>query len=250
MAREIMSGARKYRAQNQLQRAGSAIIESLEERQMLTLTIDVRAADGSKSIQVSNVGQVVNLEVFAEITDPQNLPTEDGVQDVDGSFLSTNVGPGPVSGDLAAAVVSPFDANGSQDGTSQDLNSDGNLDVGSNDNSTVDNFFFARSGGIETSGSGTIVGNALEFEIGTLTYTVTSLNFGGEVDINYRTRNDLPTEADAVWREDNQGISDLNGDSNGIGVIADGAPFVVTDPAVTPPPTAVNDSASTILNTP
>jgi uncharacterized repeat protein (TIGR03803 family) len=203
-----------------------AIAELLEERQLLTLTIDVRAADGSKSIQLSSIGQVVNLQVWAEITDPQNQPTEDGLQEVDGSFLSTNVGPGPVAGNLAATLVSPFNALSSQNGTSQDLNADGNLDVGSNNNASVVNFFFARSQLPETSSSGTIVGNALEFEIGTLTYTATHLNFGGEADINFRSRADLPTESDAVWREDNQGISDLSGG----GVIADGTPFVITAP--------------------
>lgn len=242
-----MSGEIKHRARRSLQRAGSAIIESLEERQLLTLTIQVTGSggpSGSNSLQVTNVGQVVSLQVWAEITDPQTLPTEDGVEDIVGSFLSTGVGPGPVAGNLASEVMSPFDANGSQNGTSVDLNGDGNLDVGSNDNDNADGFFFARSDGMETSGSGTISGDALEFEIGTLTYTVTSLNFGGETDINFRPRGVESEGFAAVWREDGNGLNDTTG------TFTAGAPFVVTDPAVTPPPTAVNDSASTILNTP
>jgi Bacterial Ig domain len=246
-----MSGARKRRAYRSLQSASRAMIESLEERQMLTLTVDVTGAGGpgNSSAQVSFVGQVLNLQIWAVITDPQNLPSEDGVQDVDGSILGTNVGPGPVAGNLAAAILSPFDSNGSQNGTSQDLNGDGNLDVGSNNGAVIDNFFFARSGGVETATNQNIVGDAAEFEIGTLTYTVTNVNFGGETDINFRFRDAAAagvSEADGVWREDNQGISDFGSD----GVVASGAPFVVTSPGNEPDPTAVNDSASTNLNTP
>ena len=76
---------------------------------MLTLTVDVRAADGSKSLQLTNIGQVVNLQVWAEITDPQNQPTQDGVQDIGGSFLSTNVGPGPVAGRVTPQSAAPAD---------------------------------------------------------------------------------------------------------------------------------------------
>jgi hypothetical protein len=214
-----MNQERMRRTQRRVPHNRSAMIEALEERQLLTLTIDVRSPSGGKSAQVTSIGQVVNLQVWADITDPQTLPSEDGLQDVDGSFLSTNIGSGPVAGNLAATLVSPFNSAGSQNGTSQDLNGDGNLDVGSNNNSTVLNFFLSRSMNLETSANGTIVGNALEFEIGTLTYTVTSLNLNGEVDINFRPRNDLPTEPAAVWKEDNLGISDLTD-----GVIAEGAP--------------------------
>jgi len=248
-----MSGVRKHRAQRRLQQAGSAIVESLEERQLMTLTIDVTEGGapgmgGTSSTQVASVGQVVSLEVWAVITDPKNLPSEDGLNDAVGSFLSTAVGTNPVAGNLAAAVVSPFDANGSQDGTSQDLNGDGNLDVGSNDDANAEGFFFARSSGEETASGGVIVGNALELQIGTLTYTVTSLNFGTETDINFRPRGSESGGYAAVWVED--GPPPNGGLNNTTGTFTAGAPFVVTDPAVTPAPTAVNDSATTTLNTP
>ncbi len=243
-----MSGERKRRSHNSLQRAGRPIIESLEQRQLMSLTIDVTGAGGpggNNTAQVSFPGQVLNLQVWAVITDPQNLPSESGVQDVDGSFLATNVGPGPVAGNLtAAAVISPFDANGSQNGTSQDLNGDGNLDIGSNDNSTVDNFFFARSGGMQTASPSNVVGNTAQFQIGTLTYTVTSLNFGGEEDINFRPRQIVNSINAAVWREDDQAENDAIGDFTG------GTPFVITSPGANPPPIAVDDTANTSLNTP
>ena len=193
------------------------------------------------------MGQVVNLQAWAVITDPQNLPSEDSIHDVVGSFLGTGVGPGPVAGDLAAAVTADFSASGSQNGTPQDLNGDGNIDVGSNvPNSvplSVTDYFFARSSGNETSSDGTIVGNALEFEIGTLTYTVTNVNLGGETDIAFfffmlifGQRRDLG--------KDNQP------EDNTVGTFVGGAPFVVTDPAAQPPPIIVDDTASTVLNAP
>src|SRR5271155_2694622 len=118
--RKTMSGERKRRAQRRLPSGRPAIIEPLEERRLLTLTIDVTGSGGpgsTSAAQVSFVGQVLNLQVWAVITDPQNLPSEDGVEGVGGSFLSTGVGPGPVDGNLAAAVISPFDADASQNGT-------------------------------------------------------------------------------------------------------------------------------------
>ena len=58
-----MSQERMRRVQRRLPCGRSAMIESLEERQLLTLTIDVRTPSGGKSIQVTSVGQVVLRQV-------------------------------------------------------------------------------------------------------------------------------------------------------------------------------------------
>jgi hypothetical protein len=183
--------------------------ERLEERQLLTLIIDVRATDGSKLVVASAVGQVVNLQVWAEVTDPQNDPADDGFQGAFSSFLSTGVGPAtPIDGNLSATLLTQFTANGSSSGISQDLNGDGNLDVGSNTPTSATGFLDARSGSaLGDTSPGAVIGavgtqGALEFEIATLTYTVTSLASGGETDINSRPRSIEPGSDAGTWFED------------------------------------------------
>jgi hypothetical protein len=228
--------------------------EALEERRLMTLTIQVEAAGGGTSATVTSVGQVINLEVIAKITDPNGTPSQDGLQDVNGDFLSTAVDGHAIDGNLAAANVAPFTANGSAPGTQQALpGSNGNLDVGINfvGATTTQGLFFARSGSVQgaSSQAATIVGNTLEFEIATLTYTVTNLQEGGATDINFAIYNnpddDTSSSSSAGWVEDGQTEYQAVG-----GVVDSGTPFVVSDAALIPAPTAVNSSFTVTRNTP
>lgn len=204
----------------------------------MSLAVEVRAADGlSHSATVSAVGEVLNLQIWATISGANHVAAQDGLQDLGGSFVGDGVGPGPVAGDLAGFGLAPFNANGSQAGTQQDLNGDGNVDVGSNDDSQLTGFFFARSGSLET--SGTVVSGNLSFQVGTLTYTVSNLNLGGEVDITFAPW--MPPVSAlgfaAVWREDNQPRDNTNG------VFTGGTPFIITAPSAQPTgPNAVDDA--------
>jgi Bacterial Ig domain len=223
-----------------------AFFESLEERQLLSLTVDVRAADDvSKSATVAAVGETLNLDVWATITGKNANPAQDALQDVFGSFLSTGVTTGDVAGNLVATNAAPFGSTGAQPGVSQDLNGDGNKDVGSNDttSSSAGGYFFSHSGSLEFEAAGTAVGGSLEFKIATLTYTVTNLNQGGETDITFRPRAGTGTFVGAVWDEDGTFANNLNNTVQG------GAPFKISDPAIAPAPTAVNDSYEGVKNT-
>jgi hypothetical protein len=231
-------------------RISKAVCETLEERQLMSLTIEVRDSGGGTSATVTSVGQVINLQVLALVTDANNTPSEDGFEDCTGSFLSTAVDGHAIAGNLdCTANVAPFNANGAFVGTVQDLNGDGNLDVGSNvtaaSNQSTASYFFARASPLQTSASpyATIVGNALEFQIATLTYTVTSLNEGGTTDINFRPFVAGIPEA-AGWTEGGAERDNVNG------VFQAGAPYVVSDPAIIPAPVAVNSSFSVVRNTP
>ena len=220
--------------------------EPLENRQMLSLTVDVRATDGSKIVDVSSVGQVVTLGIWATVTGKNGNPTQDTLQDVFGSFLSSETGPASIDGNLAAVNLPVFTANGSQPGDIQDLNGDGNLDVGSNSVNTPRNEYFdARSGSPtgSTSGNAIVVGGSVEFEIGLLKYTVTSLNQGGETDISFRPE-PVSITLGAVWSEDNTG---KNGQT---GIYQAGAPLVLTDPAIAAAPVAVSATVDALKSTP
>ncbi len=212
------------------QRATACVIETLEERQLLSLTIDVRLAGGGKAINVTSVGQVVNLQVWAVVTGSN--PATTGFQEVIGSFLSSSTAPGSVLGNMTGTPISPFTDLSAQTGESQDLDGDGDLDLGSNDTSTSDNYFFARDGGMDFNGVAGTGTNS--FEIGTLSFTVTSLVFGQSTNINFLAKTGPNFLPDAIWKEDGNPLNDTP--SVG-GILQSGAPVVVTSNAAPPVPT-------------
>ena len=208
-----------------------AALEPLENRQMMSLTVSLEVASThAKSAAVTSVGQVVNLNVIATVTGSTG-GANDGLQSLAGSFLGTATnGTNSVGGTLDNATPTiDYTANGAQIATSQDLNNDGYKDAGSNNNSDIAGFFNARAGGIVQ--DGTVSGNSQIFVVGTLTYTVTKLNYGQPTDINFRLRNGLPAGAfDAVWLEDGNGKNDQSGS------VLVGSPVVINDPNLSVPP--------------
>src|SRR5207247_4272751 len=110
--------------------------------------------------------------------------TNDAFQWAHGSFLSSDVGGGAAGGDITASLEPTFNATASQGGTQADLDNDGDLDVGSNDNSNPDNFFVARADGMQ----GGSAPAPAEWRIGTWSFTVISQKGGGRTNINFRPR--------------------------------------------------------------
>jgi hypothetical protein len=214
------------------------MVEALENRQLLSLTIDVRASDGTNAVTVNSPG-VVNLQVWAVIQGPTD-PSLAGIQDLNGEFLGTNVGFGPVAGDLAAQNIAPFNAAGAATGTSQDLNGDGNKDVGGISSKNGAGWFFARSASMTT--------GAFQFEIATLTYTVNKINFGGEVDVSFALRPENPPSFTAIWAENGAGGLFSN-ETNGS--VLPGAVVKITDVAAQPTgPITVADTSTAVTGQP
>jgi hypothetical protein len=244
-------------------RVRRAVCEALEERQLMALTITLRETGGASSAVVTQVGQVINLEVLATVTSANNIPSQDGVQDVDGNFESSAVDGHAVAGNLSAANISPFNAVGSSPGTDQALTSDGNIDVGSKFQSVVSDGstsidttgqFSARSGSPTGLSDGMAVdnGTALQLEIATVTYTVTSLGEGGTTDINFIPTSqfvpNLPEAAD--WIEGGVVYDNIDAPETGApATFQAGTPFTVNDPSLIVAPTAVADSATVTKNT-
>jgi hypothetical protein len=201
--RRASRSQRALRGQSLAPRKATMIeFEPLENRQLLSCVIDIRGVGGVKSATAASVGQVIPLQIWAVITGNDASGANDGIDSVTGSFLSTMTSDASVQGNLAAAPLAPFQANGTQFGRQQDLNGDGNIDVGSNDGSKITGFFNARAGGMDT--SGTVKGASQEFLLGTLNYTVTSLPTGLETDINFSPRIVSGPGHAAVWLEDGQ----------------------------------------------
>ena len=203
------------------------MFETLENRQLMSLTIAVREASGAASATVT-AGQVLNLELVATVTSANNNASQDGLQDVSGSIISTAVASKAVGGNLAAKNVSPFNASGAAQGTQQDLNEDGNIDVGGTSKTSTEGLFFARSSPLQGPSSGTPANGSLQFVIGSLTYTVTNLNSGGATDINFVPFVSTTPDA-AAWLEESHEVDNTNG------VFQAGSPFVVTGLGTTAP---------------
>src|ERR1044072_2332705 len=89
-------------------------VEQLENRQLLSATIDLTNTGGGKSVSVSSVGQVVNLDVWAVIDGADADASNDAYSLLMGSFSSSNGG--GVTGDLSATVDSKFTLEGASNG--------------------------------------------------------------------------------------------------------------------------------------
>jgi hypothetical protein len=227
---------RSFRQRRRVAGLGSAAVHRLEDRRLMSLTVSLQTPTGATSAVVT-AGEVLTLDVIATVAAPDGTTTDDGLQDVEGSFLSAAVGTSAVAGNLAVTgLTSPFNALGSVTGSAQDLNGDGNVDVGSGDTTDAaltdgnagttyygDEYFLARSSGVES--DGVVSGATMSFPIATVTYTVTSLNGGGQANINFRPRDTstLPSTFASHWTED-----DSQGGSNEkTGTFRAGTPFRV-----------------------
>jgi hypothetical protein len=93
-----------------------------------------------------------------------------------------------VQGNLVANFSAPFDAGGSQAGTPVDLDADGDLDVGSNVDSTNSQGYFVARAGVMTSTGATVNGTSKTWKVGTATFTVTGLHYGVQTNLVARTR--------------------------------------------------------------
>jgi hypothetical protein len=94
--------------------------------------------------QALAVGSTVTVEVRAVVTGTDATKFQ-AIQSASGSILSTGGGMRGNLLDSAHFIQAPFLANSSSTGLSQDLDGDGDLDLGSNDNLNAANFVAYRA---------------------------------------------------------------------------------------------------------
>ena len=172
-------------------------MERLEERQLLTLLLDLRMADGSKTINVTSADQQIDLQLWATVTGANGESKDDGLNIVMGSLISRNVGTGSALANLTAEPLAPFTNSLATGGTPADLDGDGDLDLGSNNNANADGFFLARYSFAPT-GNWTKYGQTPK-KIAMVTATVGRLLSGVETDITFVPRQ---SSEGGLWVED------------------------------------------------
>jgi len=169
------------------------------------LFADLRVAGQSdKNVTITHIGQVVPMDLYIRVTGENDDYTDDALWKFYSSFKSTNVNRGSVLGSMRVTATLPFCGMCYQDSRTggvynQDLDGDGDLDLGSADHGDANGWFLARAPYfVSAEGDG-----PAEFHVATLSFTVTQFLSPGEdaaTDINAFPRlND-----DSIWLEDGQ----------------------------------------------
>src|SRR5690349_5479102 len=140
-------------------------------------TFDLRVhGTGASDFTVSDPGDTVLLDLFVHVQGQDANPNNDGINDVFGLFKSST---GGLLGDLVGVPPpSPFNLVSSGPGRQNDLDGDGDLDIGSNNpmDPHPDFFYFARGGGDTIYGHDFLLGQ-VRFTAFSLTAASTSVNF-------------------------------------------------------------------------
>jgi hypothetical protein len=175
-----------------------------------TLTYDLRVVGGGKNGVVAYVDDFVRLELYAVVTGASGNAAAEGFQDGWVSVRSSSGG--NIQGNLTGLLTSPFGASGSQNGASQDLDGDGDKDLGSTSAFSATpnpdgSYVYARAATMQT--TGVTIPNGQEFKIADLLFVVTGLtnpNDFSPISLNVfvaQFSNSLDIEA--VWMEDGVG---------------------------------------------
>jgi len=184
-----------------------------------SMVIDVRATsvNGSSAgvdtkLANANVGDVVTFGVFAQISGTNGV-NDETITNTQGSFSSV----GGLLGNMTNTATATLSASGYSNGTVQDFDSDGDLDVGST--ATVSAGKFIGRAAPPAPGTTNLNPNTSEIQVATLTFTVTGGS--GTAQINFIPRGGSATQ---VWNED--AVGTVKNNSNG-GVFSVGSPVTV-----------------------
>jgi hypothetical protein len=174
-----------------------------------TLNIDLRAiavngqplsgGNSSHLIVLQSPGDVISFDIYATVTGANASLADDKFIGVSGSLRSAGSLKGNLLGNIVRSVTDPntgeiltpgFDGAGFSVGLQQDLDGDGDLDVGSNVNSDSAGFWSAQyilgqAGAVAGSNNPTVGGRRIGFG----TFTATSSVLFQTTLLNFRGRN-------------------------------------------------------------
>src|SRR2546421_76244 len=177
------------------------------------LMIDVRAVGGTagvtitengKTVFVTGAGETVSIGVFARVSGTDGDNTNERLQQGFGSMISAPIavpatGQTLLLGNLSGGVVAPYNS-ASANGSIQDVDSDGDLDIGSNGSTATGKISFrsGTSGGESLATAPKIDPNTSEVLVYQAAFNVTSSSGGTDINWHIRTnatRRPLPPPA-------------------------------------------------------
>lgn len=179
------------------------------------LKYDLRVTGGGNTASVTANGQVVSIDLFAVVTGAAGNAAIEGFQNGFGAVTSSTGG--NIKGNLSATLANAFSASGATSGKVQDLDGDGDKDLGSMSNSYTTDLLFARAGSMQTQATGgTAITDGVEFKLATFSFTVTSITSFSDftpITLAFRVPSfSQPLEIAALWTVDNTAQN-----SNGVG---------------------------------
>jgi hypothetical protein len=184
------------------------LISALPKDVQAALTYDLRLLpgqgvagypDATKQLIGANLGDVIHLELFAVVTGTNDLLPER----FEGGYLTIlTTNGGSLRGDLAGALLPEFSEVGPGHGKSIDLDGDGDRDLGSLDPSGGGGYIWPWS--YSPHPPGIQIPNGLEFKLGDIRLTITSIDPQSLQPITIRPRVPDFTSliSEATWVED------------------------------------------------
>ena len=166
------------------------------------LVLETRFVDRSGGSGDVQVGDVFHFDVFAVVTGRNAVLTDEALQSIHGRFLSKDVNGGFLRGNLDATPLAPYNDVPSTGGTAQDLDGDGDLDLGGTDPRNPDGWFVARVSPIK--GIPFATGEPQEFKFARLNFTVTQVLAGGSATDTVIQFEQRQFETAGLWFVDGQ----------------------------------------------
>jgi MYXO-CTERM domain-containing protein len=154
----------------------------------------------AKDVKVA-VGDVVTLQIWAQASGT-NGANDEVIKTLQGSLVSTGI----LKGGLAGGVSEPFTTPGYQNGASQDLDLDGDLDLGAQQNAGVATDYIAPFQTVAQGGTATDA-NTEEIQVYQATFTVTAGTGSDSTLVRWLRRQSISggnVITGANWSEDGQ----------------------------------------------
>jgi hypothetical protein len=187
-----------------------------------SLVFDLRATTlNGVSTDTKNIANVKNGDVIAwelHVLITSGTAANAGFQSGSGSLYSN----GPILGTMSAALTAPFNGSGSLAGTQQDVDGDGDLDVGA----LLSGMTNASAGRITYRSAAVTAGNDLV--IGSGNFTISSVGNGGPTVLSFQVAAATATNFNPSWLEAGASVNQNSGtlgQSSGITIAAGVAPI-------------------------
>jgi hypothetical protein len=194
----------------------------------------------------ADLNKPITLNIFAQVTgtgtDTSGTAFKETLASLNGALVTT----GPTKGKIAPNYFYPnpdtgdpvgpltpfgdpfndkvsFNGSASQNGLSQDIDNDGDLDLGGRVGDGIANWIVFRTDKKNmgwATGQGTkldLVGG-VEFQVGQVTFTPSAFG-GADTLVDFRVRSEIPgkpLKETALWTEDGTGPTSLRDGSNGV----------------------------------